>query len=394
MNPARAASLSITAPREIAAREGLRMTGIKGPSTGYRITPQAQDQGTRLTNQDVRASSSRAGEASPARVERALADALADKRLTLEEFEGGKGTRFLRALGVDGGASIVGAMRDDGLLQPNQIDPVDYIACQRLLARSRLPANHPEHIALDDGVGQRLTRVVDDFQARLIQGPQSGAFIEKIQDDKLGSQKLVNQTAMTWAPVDSGTFLERLPPEKWAEECYDLKSLHNQVLDRQELPDGGYQLTLLQRMEFGEGGTATDMTKRTVVRKWKDEETGQWRATAEWKVYSSDPTDHIAHAGSMRIDTGRMEFKPAQKDGRWFTEVLFNNATQTNTATEEKLLGLLGKNTPLRQSLSARLGASPLGITPFARSVVERYREVGTGALAPRWPQLKAHSDG
>ena len=73
------------------------------------------------------------------------------------------------------------------------------------------------------------------------------------------------------------------------------------------------------RMEFGEGSTATDMTKRTVVRKWRDTETGQWRATAEWKVYSSDPTEQIDHPGSMRIDTGRMEFRPVERDGRHYT---------------------------------------------------------------------------
>ncbi|MFH1810230.1 MAG: hypothetical protein ABIJ09_15900 [Pseudomonadota bacterium] len=369
------------------------MTGIKGPATGYRITPHAQDQGTALTNKDVHASSSRAGEASAPKVAKALDSALADGRLTLQEFEGGRTERFLRTLGVDGGSSVLGAMRDDGLLAKNQIDPVDYRDCQRLLERAQLPAGHPDHITLDAGVPERLGKVVDEFQARMLKGPQAGAFIEKIQDEKLGPQKVVNQTAMTLAPVDTGTFLDRLPPERWAEECYDLKSLHNQVLDRQELPDGGYQVTMLQRMEFGDGGTATDMTKRTVVRKWRDADSGQWHATAEWKVYSSDPTSQIPHAGSMRIDTGRMEFKPVQKDGRWHTEVLFNNATQTNTATEEKLLGLLGKNTPLRQNISAQLGASPLGITPFASSVVERYRDVGSGQTPPRWQGLATHTE-
>lgn len=365
------------------------MTIIKGPAAGYRITPQARDQGAQLTDEEVRASSARAGAASPTKVAQAIEAALADKRLTLEELEGDKLARALRALGIERGPSIIGAMHHDGLLRPDRIDPFDYRDCQRLLERAQLPPTHADHIVLEQGVAERLQSVMHGFQDKLVAGPQAGAFVELIDDERLGKQQVVNQTAMIWAPVDSGTFFERLPPEKWAEECYDLKALHNHVLERRDLPDGGYRLTMLQRMEFGEGGTATDMTKRTVVTKWKDAATGQWRATAEWKVYASDPTEQIAHAGSMRIDTGRMEFRPVQRDGRWHTEVLFNNATQTNTATERKLLGLLGKNTPLRQAISARLGASPLGILPFAANVVSRYRDVGTGGTPPRWPDLK-----
>ena len=365
------------------------MPTIRGPSAGYRITEQARVEGEHLKNEDVHTSSTRAGAASPPVVARAIDQALLDGRLTLEELEGGKAARILRTIGIERGSSILGSMHRDGWLRRDQIDPVDYRDCLRLLANARLPVGHAEHIVLEAGVEERLTAVVEAFQAKLIAGPQVGAFVEQIHDDKLGTQQVVNQTAMTWAPVDSKTFFERLPPERWAEECFDLRSLHNQVLERIELPDGGYQVTMLQRMEFGEGGTATDMTKRTVVRKWLDEETGQWRATAEWKVYASDPTEQIPHQGSMRIDTGRMEFRPVEKDGRFYTEVLFNNATQTNTATEQQLLGVLGKSSPLRQSISAKLGASPMGILPFSANVVRRYRDVGTGAVAARWPALK-----
>lgn len=365
------------------------MPPIHGPRDGYRITPNALAQGESMTNQEVHSSSARAGSANPPKVAAAIEEALADHRLTLKELEGSTAARVLRVVGVEAGSSIVSAMHADGLLRQHQVDPVDYRACLDLQRRARLPEGHTDKIALDPGVAERLAVIVDAIEHKLIAGAQAGAFVEQIHDEKLGEQRVVNQTAMTWAPIDSATFMERLPPERWAEECFDLKSLHNHVLERHDLPDGGYQVTMLQRMEFGDGGTATDMTKRTVVRKWKDEETGQWRATAEWKVYASDPTAQIPHAGSMRIDTGRMEFRPVQKDGRWYTEVLFNNATQTDTATERKLLGLLGKNTPLRQTLSAKLGASPFGILPFAANVVSRYRDVGTGATVARWPEMK-----
>ena len=365
------------------------MTTIKGPGSGYRITAEARAQGERLNNDEVHASSTRAGVSMPSPVERAVARALEDGVLTLHELEGGRLARALRAIGIDRGSSILGAMHRDGTLRHHQVDPVDYQVCLRLLERSRLPKGHADHVALEPGVAERLADTVASIQHRLIAGAVAGAFVEQIHDDKLGDQQVVNQTAMTWAPVESEEFFRRLPPEKWAEECYDLRSLHNQVLERTELPDGGYRITMLQRMEFGEGGTATDMTKRTVVTKWKDRETGRFRATAEWKVFASNPTEQIPHPGSMRIDTGRMEFRPVEKNGRWFTEVLFNNATQTDTTTERKLLGLLGKNNPLRQSISAKLGASPLGILPFAANVVQRYRDVGTGAIPPRWPELK-----
>lgn len=362
---------------------------IRGPNTGYRITNEAREQGEHISNAEVRRSSSRAGAAAPSMVTQAIEHALDDGRLTLEELQGGRLARMLRAIGLDHGSSILGAMHRDGMLRQHQVDPVDYLACRRLLERARLPADHADHVVLEPGVAERLDTLIAELQGKLIAGPLAGAFVERVQDERLGDQRLVNQTAMTWAPVESEEFFRRLPPEKWAEECYDLKSLHNQQVERTELPDGGYRITMLQRMEFGEGGTATDMTKRTVITKWKDAETGRWRATAEWKVYASDPTEQIPHAGSMRIDTGRMEFRPVQKDGRWYTEVLFNNATQTDTATERKLLGLFGKNTPLRQAISARLGASPLGILPFSANVVQRYRDVGTGTVPPRWPELK-----
>lgn len=365
------------------------MTTIKGPGSGYRITREARAQGERISNDQVHASSMRAGAANPAHVERAVARALEDGKLTLQELEGGRLERALRTIGVDRGSSILGAMHQDGMLRHHQVDPVDYQVCQRLLERSRLSAGHADHVVLEPGVAERLAATVAAMQDRLVAGPVAGAFVEQIHDEKLGDQQVVNQTAMTWAPVESDVFFQRLPPEKWAEECFDLVSLHNHGLERTELPDGGYRITMLQRMEFGEGGTATDMTKRTVVTKWKDQATGRWRATAEWQVYASNPTEQVPHAGSMRIDTGRMEFRPVERDGRWFTEVLFNNATQTDTAAERKVLGLLGKNNPLRQAISAKLGASPLGILPFSASVVQRYRDVGSGAIAPRWPDLK-----
>ncbi len=364
------------------------MPTIHGPKDGYRITDEARARGERLTNEEVHASSSRAGGANPSKVALAIEAALADHRLTKDELEGGVAARLLRTIGVEVGGSIVSAMHADGLLRKHQLDPVDYRACLDLQRRARLPEGHADGVTLEAGVAERLAAIIDAIEQKLIAGPQGGAFVEQIHDERLGDQRVVNQTAMTWAPVDSATFMQRLPPERWAEECFDLRALHNHVLERHELPDGGYQVTMLQRMEFGEGGTATDMTKRTVVKKWRDVETGQWRATAEWQVYASDPTAQIPHQGSMRIDTGRMEFRPVHKGGRWFTEVLFNNATQTDTATERKLLGLLGKNTPLRQTLSAKLGASPVGILPFAASVVARYRDVGTGAVAPRWQEL------
>ncbi len=367
------------------------MPPIHGPRDGYRITQAARTQGEGMSNEEVHASSTRAGNANPPKVAQAIEGALADHRLTLKELEGGATARLLRVIGVETGASILSAMHADGLLRHHQVDPVDYRACLDLQRRARLPDGHADKLVLDAGVGERLAAIIDAIEQKLVAGPVAGAFVEQIHDEHLGDQRVVNQTALTWAPVDTATFMEHLPPERWAEECFDLRSLHNQVLERHDRPDGGYQITMLQRMEFGEGGTATDMTKRTVVTKWKDEETGQWRATAEWKVYASDPTAQIPHAGSMRIDTGRMEFRPVQRDGRWYTEVLFNNATQTDTATERKLLGLLGKNTPLRQTISAKLGASPLGILPFAANVVSRYREVGTGAITPRWQELKVN---
>jgi len=369
------------------------MTKIGGPSSGYRITPDAGDAGRAMSDKEVLDSAGRAGAASDPEVREAIDHALDDKVLSLGELSGGRAARALRAVGIDVGGSIVSTMKRDGLLQRDQIDPADYRECVRLLERAALPQDHDDRIELGDGVEGKLHALVDDFQRELIAGPKAGAFIEKIQDDKLGAQKVVNQTAMTWAPVDTEAFLERLPPERWAEECYDLKNLHNQVLERRALPDGGYEVVMLQRMEFGAGSTATDMTKRTVVRKWRDPENGQWRASAQWKVYSSDPTRQIDHAGSMRIDTGRMEFRPVERDGKKYTEVLFNNATQTDTTAEQKLLGLLGKNTPLRQELSAKIGSSPFGITAFAGDVVSRYREVGTGQQPARWPDMAVNTE-
>lgn len=359
---------------------------VRGPAAGYAISEASRTRVAKgeITPADVREASTSAGDAVSQRVERAMSETLGDGVLTQAELSGGAFAKALGLIGLDVGGSIMGAMRKDTLLQLGKLDPNDYRVLRDLAARADLPPGRAGRITMEPGARAKIDEAISSFEGRLIQGARAGAFVEK-----LGDQVLVNQTAMTWAPVSSEELFSRLPPERWAEECFDLRALHTQVLSRQTNPDGGYSLTMLQRMEFGDSPVATDMTKLTVVDKWRDDQ-GRWCASARWKVFASEPTSQIAHGDSMRIDQGRMEFRAVEKDGEPYTEITFNNRTQTNTELEKKLFDrFLSKESTARGRISAELAAAELaGIQDFAKGVVSRYRAVGTGEEPARWPSL------
>ncbi|MBI2378923.1 MAG: hypothetical protein HYV07_33320 [Deltaproteobacteria bacterium] len=361
---------------------------IRGPKSGYTISESARArvETGEITPEQARSAGTRAGQAVSRQVQESLDSALGDGKLTRHELVGGPFARGLRFMGMKVGGSILSAMSSDSLLQLGKLDPNDARVLRELLRRSDLPPGDEERITLEPGVRAELEKAVGAFQDALIRGSKTGAFVEKV-----GDEYTVNQTAMTWAKVPTDQLFDRLPPERWAEECFDLRSLHTRVLDRTSSPDGGYAVTLLQRMEFGSAPVATDMTKLTVVEKSRDEN-GRWCATVRWKVFASEPTAQIPRAGSMRIDEGRMEFRAVEAHGKAYTEIVFNNRTQTNTELERKIFDhILDKGTSARGQISAQLAAAEIkGIQDFARGVVERYRDVGTGKLEARWPSLSA----
>ena len=368
------------------AQKGEQLEIIRGPLNGYRVTDAAQAEVAigAVTRQDVIAASTAAGASINAKVELAVSTALADQHLTMEELTGGAFAKLLAHLGLHVGPSIATAMERDTLLQTSKIDPNDYRMFNDLLRRADLPEGAPGRIMLGDGVRAELGGSVRELQQQMLEGAKTSAFIEKVD-----GTHLVNQTAMTMAPVDTEMFFANLPPEYWAEDCFDLRSIHTDILERRPTADGGYEQMMIQRMEFGDDPMATDMTKLTQTKKWKDDD-GQWHATSSWKVYASDPTEQIDHAGSMLIDQGRMEFAPVNIDGKRCTEITFNNQTQTNTELEKKLMDwALRKDSPVRGRISAELASSDLmGIHAFAGKVVERYAAVGSGEVPARWPSL------
>ena len=311
--------------------------------------------------------------------------ALNDGLLEMKELTGGKFARALRFVGFNVGANVLTAMNKDTLLQTGKVDPNDYRVFVHLLRRADLPEGAGEHIKLAKGVREQLQKRVDGFRNEMLEGSKTAAFIEKVD-----GKHVVNQTAMTLAPVSTDEFFKKLPPEFWAEDCFDLKSIHTEVLDRQETAAGGYKMTMIQRMEFGDAPMATDMCKRTEIELKKNDE-GKLVGTARWLVYALNATDQIPHDGSMLIDQGRMEWRPVEHEGKDCTEIIFNNQTQTNTQLEKKLMDWIAKkDSPVRGRVSAELAASELmGIHEFAGGVVTRYRDLGMGEVAPRWPDLK-----